>query len=339
MRNPQRFFRPSRVISCVLLVSLSLTLLTFLEVTPTNGQTAPSVPVWNEYIANLPAPHPGCFVANYPNEVWQETQCGPAPTEPMTVGKGNDWAAQTPGPFIGKMEGAFIPSGVTSEKVGTQFNSYSIQLNSNAPFPTSWGGKATTGWVQFIYLNRVAPSPSKGEVYIEYWLLRYHATYGNCPSGVPTKGATNWITSSADCYFNTAMKATPFMKVTKLLYQKFYAYANFKGSGLDEAMFCFTAVTNTCYKHSEKDTLLSLSKHWTWSEFNILGNCCASEAIFNKGASIVVSDILYDQAGNPMITPSCLTPSGWVTAETNNLNLGTCSGVAGSNNILFTESD
>jgi len=326
------------MLACVILVSLGLTVPLLFGVTTMYAQTAPpSFPVWKAYIASLPTPQAGCFVATYPNEVWQQTQCVTPPSEPGTVGNGNDWLAQTSGPKIGQTDGSFIASGITSEKVGTQANSYSIQLNSNINFPVTYHGKKVPGggWEQFYFLNRVAPSPSTGLLFIQYWLYGYHQAYGVCPPYTqnPPRG-TGWMLDSSgnNCYANSATKATPFMKATQLGSQELYGYANFKGK--DEARLCFIP-TKTCYAVSVKDSVLNLYKYWTQSEFNAVGNCCLSQAVFNTGTDIDVVVSIYDQT-ETLIAPTCVL--GGFTGETNNLNLGSCGVLAGAS-ILFNENN
>jgi hypothetical protein len=108
------------------------------------------------------------------------------------------------------------------------------------------------------------------------------------------------------------------------------AYANF--GTLDEDELCISG--GNCYSVTITDGVVNLYQNWQNAEFNIFGYCCGSEANFNSGTSITVVNSLKDQSGN-LITPSCVI-TGY-TAETNNLNLGSCT--ASSGQIAFTESN
>ena len=355
MRNPRQSFGLRQIISCVLVIVLTLTLLPLLQaksVAPLQSQQSPSFPnwtAWQAYVTNLTTPG-GCWVANFPNAVWQPTRCGTPRTEPMTVGSGvydmsgHDWDALAPsGKIIGRSIGTLSTSGLTSENVGGWANSYSLQINSNYGntfgFPVTFHGNKVPGggWQQFIYLNLPSPpNPSSfGEVYIEYWLLGYYATYGKCPpaSQDPPGGGTGWLNNAnTDCYLNTAPVDTPFEPATNLGLLTFIGFANSHPE--DGATLCISG--GACYLDAVngKPGALNLYKHWSESEFNVLGNCCATQAIFNSGTTIHVKNTLQE-AGKPFGLATC--HSGGATAETNNLNLGSCS--SGKTYISFTESN
>jgi hypothetical protein len=108
-------------------------------------------------------------------------------------------------------------------------------------------------------------------------------------------------------------------------------YANF-GSN-DEVNFCVSGVG--CSSISITDQVLNLYLNWQDSEFNVFGYGDGSQANFNQGTTITVTNTLKDQSGN-VIVPSCA--SGGYTGETNNLNLGSCSQNIISGQIVFTES-
>jgi hypothetical protein len=328
---------------------------------------------WHAYMSHNPAPRSmlqslnggGCFEANYPSTTWQEIPCVAAVAPPNhaskgheipshtlatvsmgteTVGNGNDWVAVSPaGTLIGSATGSF-PSvtGLTSETDvcvgpppfctvgGAGHDAYGLQVNTEFPFPVTFYGKATTGWQQFIYSN----APSGGAVWIEYWLMGYHASYLNCPdaSENPPGESGNWFQAGTDCVFNTAGVATPYEPITSLSSLSLEAYANL-GSN-DGAQLCVSG--GSCYLKSLSATVLNLYLHWHQAEFNIVGLINGSQAQFNLGTSITVLNALMDQSGNP-ITPSCI--AGGYTGETNNLNLvaGTCS--SSSAGIVFLENN
>lgn len=170
---------------------------------------------WSKTMRRIPAPQAGCFMASYPNTVWQPTQCTTAPLRPFqpmiapltVVGNGNDWAAQSSSTLIGSSTGSFTVSGLTSEADSLQgANYYSLQDNSNT-FTTSTtytGSKSTTGWQQFILANE--PGNNAGKIFIQYWLINYQSTYGSCPStGPPGAGASPWIPTpdGKNCFANS----------------------------------------------------------------------------------------------------------------------------------------
>jgi len=148
---------------------------------------------WLESISKTPTQGAGCFVATYPNPVWQETQCGaPAsgdetPSHTTTtdsggdgldevVGNGHNYVAESPSTLIGNAIGALANvTGVTSEtdvpcsgvpvvcggKGGQGPNAYSLQLNTQGgiagqgfPVNSPYSDNAkVTGWEQFMFLN------------------------------------------------------------------------------------------------------------------------------------------------------------------------------------------
>jgi hypothetical protein len=97
----------------------------------------------------------------------------------------------------------------------------------------------------------------------------------------------------------------------------------------------FTAGTKA-YSTTGKDSVTYLATAWKQAEFNIIGDGGGSKATFNKGASITVKVAVTHGS---TAAPSCASNAG-TTGETNNLTLGSCSGVSGSTPyIQFTESD
>jgi hypothetical protein len=88
---------------------------------------------------------------------------------------------------------------------------------------------------------------------------------------------------------------------------------------------------------SAPDNLLGLSQSWTQAEFNIVGDCCNSQAVFNNGATLVVRTSLNEGS---KLAPTCVQAG--FTGETNNLNLvGTPTVVPQTAlpSIVFTESN
>jgi len=336
--------RIREILPWAMLLSLSLTLLPLsaaIVVAPMQSPpTFTNWAAWQAYMAKLPTPQTGCFVANYPVAAWQGTQCATAPSETMSVGNGNDWVAKGPsGNLIGQTIGFLTTAGLTSEsdsRKGAHY--YSLQINSNSGFAVTYHGKSTKGWEQFLFdangSSGSCGTTACGLVYIEYWLLGYYAAYGSCPpaSQDPPGGGFGWAKSGSNCYFNTDGALTPFEAATNLSNIGFSGFAG-SAASTDGDMMCSEGVA--CYTLTITDTVLNLYKHWTQSEFNVFGYCCRSQANFNSGTTIDVQTILEKANGASFGTAVCV--KGGFTAETNNLSLGSCS--TGKTYIAFPESN
>ncbi len=310
-----------------------------LTTTSTSNQSiGPNWPDWRTQIAKIQVPRTGCFSASYPSTVWQPTQCATAPLiplrpSPLTVGNGLDEVAQAPsGKFIGSSIGSFQVSGLTSETDSLYgANNYGLQVNSQT-FPTNTaytGGKSTTGWEQFVWINWPYYN-SVGLGYIQYWLLGYYSVYGNCPSTGPPLGSS-WMVYLGDCYANSLGVTTPLEAPTNLASLSLAGFSNYNGGGVDIDMFCISG--GSCYSVSITDQIVNLYLNWQYSESNVFGVGSASQANFNSGTTITVTNTLKDQSTN-VIVPSCVN-TGY-TGETNNLNLGPCSSNS-NGQIVFTE--
>jgi hypothetical protein len=86
-----------------------------------------------------------------------------------------------------------------------------------------------------------------------------------------------------------------------------------------------------------QDNILGLASEWSSGEFNLVGDCCASEAYFNGGSNLTVRLSASNGTTN---APTFATSFIGATAETNNLNLtGSPSTVGGASPaIVFSES-
>ena len=95
----------------------------------------------------------------------------------------------------------------------------------------------------------------------------------------------------------------------------------------------FTSTDGIAYALSE-DSFLSLNLSWQQAEFNVVGNCCYTQAGFNIGSTLVVRTSITDGTAQ---APSCVTNG--TTGETNNLTLfGPCTSSGGTSPaIVFTE--
>jgi len=283
-----------------------------------------------------PVRQTGCFVVKFPSTTWQQVPCQPVTAGPMAPstqatiqpfagnGGGNDpidpIVANSPKTIIGKAQGAFpITSGITYESNNNLLlNAYSLQINSNqfGPIVTYYTDyKSTTGWEQFAY-NSVS-----GEVFMEYWLKGYYATYHQCPTN--TIANEVWRIDGGDCWENDNGGYSQKVPATELGQLVLTAYADYLESGNDQVILCINK--KDCTANSWVDTMLDLYQNWVGTsgggtvQFNVFGDCCGNQANFNLGTSIQVSTSLWDENEKP-ITPVCAR--GGTTAEGNNLNWG-----------------
>jgi hypothetical protein len=290
---------------------------------------------WRDAIAATPTAD-GCFQATFPNMEWESVACTAAPNRafgsprarlsghvadavagPFLVGNGADFALHVPG-LISSSTGSFPQvSGVTTENDGGTRNGYSIQLNSN--FMTGRAAcKGVSGclsWAQFVY------SSEERAVFIQNWLIGI----GSCPN-------STWINAGGgDCFKNSAAVSAPTIAITSLANLKMTGTA--ASGGNDGLTF---ANGSQAFKTSEADTVTGLSGAWHESEFNIIGDGGGSEAVFNRGSSVRVE---ITASSGSTAAPTCISNDG-TTGETNNLNLGPCTGTGGATpNIQFTESN
>jgi hypothetical protein len=308
---------------------------------PATTQPQPSAKTlhdWRRSMSRVPLPKRGCFTSSYPSGNWQEVPCTTAPARPYppargprsdTVGNGVDVSAQVTG-HISEAIGSFDSvTGVTSESGNVdgspppQPNTFSLQLNSSF-FSTSVCNGASIpsqcrGWQQFVYSNA-------GFVFVQYWLLSYNTT---CPAGWNT-----FTTSSGnDCWKNGSNSAVvPVQPIANLVNLSLTGQAN--AGGADTVIM---ATGSNLYSAENDGSILNLALGWQAVEFNIVGDCCLSQAIFNSGSTIVVRTSVDNASPN---APSCL--AGGFTGETNNLNLVQASAAPPMESlpaVVFTQSN
>ena len=301
---------------------------------PATTQAPPtqSLKDWRAGMTQVPLPKKGCFTSSYPSTEWQEVPCTTPPAvpnppargpRPLTVGNGNDVSAEVTG-HISTAVGSFDSvTGVTSEtgeaygETGQIANAFTLQLNSNT-FTTSTcsgAGASCVGWQQFVYSNVSCPNCA----YIQYWLINYDTT---CPGG--------WYTSGSDCYTNSSAVTVPAQTIANLGNLTLMGQAN--SGGMDALIF---STGSTLYAVQAEDSVVYLAQGWKEAEFNIFGDCCAYEAYFNSGSTIVVrTSVDY---GSPS-APSCY--GGGYTGETNNLSFATATTARRGTSpaVVFTES-
>jgi hypothetical protein len=323
-----------RIATGIAIVMGSLLVATLLMPTKVWAQTAPQVAhqptraEWRRSMVKTPT-ESGCFKVSYPNTTWEQVGCSPAPpvpyirahgTPPATVGNGTDSLATVTSGTISLSEGSFpAVSNVTSESEidptsnGPGSNNlgpniFSLQLNTQdfATTACSGGTPYCQGWVQFLY-----SSYTSNGVLIEYSLLYYTTSSNGCPPGwtsyeTPISGQRYYT-----CFFNTSVTSVPSQSFTNL--SALTLTASVTANGNDEVIL---SSDGTLYNLSYPDSTLNLASAWTVSEFNIFGDCCGYEAVFNTGATLIVHTTVDNGTTN---APSCA--SGGYTGETNSLSL------------------
>jgi hypothetical protein len=289
--------------------------------------TKESLEAWRATMSRIPKPKEGCFKATFPKTEWQEVPCVTPPERPYppargprseTVGDGDDWSAQVSGNIFSAVGSFFSVIGVTSESDPSGQSGFALQLNTNTFSTSSCSGAADPaacqGWQQFIYSNA-------GVVFMQYWLLGY----GTCPKG--------WNTFGSDCWKNIPRgTAVPVQNITDLAQLSLTGTAVSGGSDtatLSAGNELFTTPSNP-------DSVLNLAQGWHAAEFNVFGDCCGTEAVFNVGTTIVVKTSVDDGISN---LATCLHQG--FTGETNDLILRDgCTQIGGRPpEILFTESN
>ncbi len=143
-------------------------------------------------------------------------------------------------------------------------------------------------------------------------------------------GGESWNTSGKSCFADTThVTATgnPEFQLSNLGNLPLDGKAV---SGGNDTVILKDRYNSNFRKWSETDTILGLSSQWTQVEANVFGDSNGSEANFNLGTSITVTQSLLGSTGSSF---SC--NGGGTTGESNNLFLGLCSTWA--DGILFTE--
>jgi len=276
---------------------------------------------WRESIVQSDELGEGCFYAAYPSTEWLKVPCAEARNVPSiprispspdTVGNGTDWVAGVSSGLISRSIGSFPKFTSTGEEDGGTPNSYTLQLNTNSQnCPGDPAGCAA--FVQFFY--------GPGEGFFQYWLIGWPTT---CPSGWGT-----YPYNTSYCYLSSPSVSVPAEPVSSVL-ETVKLSVSAKAGGSDRLI---VTVGTEAYTTSMKEGVLKLADAWTESEFNIFGNCCGNEAVFNKGTHIKVKVAVTNGT-----TDAPICESNGLTLEYSNLNLGTCAAMGGTKPyIMFTE--
>jgi hypothetical protein len=313
-----------------------------------SGPDAAVLQNWRALMAKNPSPEQGCFHVSYPSTEWESVACDTSETShhpvrrpatpgaPMTAGDTNDYVIGATG-LINFVYASFPQvSGVTSEQtVGVAAfddegilgaNEYSLQLNTNADLPTFACEQIQNCkvWQQFIYATDYN-TKGKGALFMEYWLLDWGSNKP-CPPNFQTSVSG----SETDCWKNSK-KITPVLDIPAADLGQVLMTASVTAGGNDVLTLTYGA---DLFSVAEPDNELGINAVWNKAEFNVVGDGEGSEADFNAGASINVQIMVEDGSTS---FPLCLPGSG-TTAETNNLNLGTCqAGLITNESIGFTD--
>jgi hypothetical protein len=342
-----------KIVSSVAILMGSLLVTTLLTPTKVSAQAAAQAvqPLtraeWRRSMVKTPT-ESGCFKVSYPSTTWEGVACSPAApvpylvrhgTLPRTVGDGTDSMATVNSGTISASEGSFTAvANVTSESEidptisssGSNVlgaNIFALQVNTQF-FTTaacSTGTSYCQGWVQFLYSSNTGNG-----VFIEYSLLYYTTSSTGCPPGWTAYETPINTQPYYTCFFNTSVSSVPDQSFTNLSELTLTGSATVNGT--DEVIL---STDGTLYKLSYADSTLNLAGAWTSSEFNIFGDCCGYEALFNTGATLVVNTTVDNGTTN---TPSC--SSNGYTGETNSLSLVSpcCPYGGAAPGIVFMES-
>ena len=294
---------------------------------------------WNASMSRVPVPRNGCFRAIPPDTRWEEVPCVPTPVKarrrnqraagPALVGNGVDGMIFVNSGNITSATGSFpTVTNVTNENIGGQNDAYSLQLNSNfvqgASLCNGAQNPATcSAWQQFM-LNSGSPTTSS-YIFIQYWLLNFNNT---CP--------TNWIRSPTsvgnDCVFNSQSTNVPFQPIANLASLKLTA-----SSTSSDVVQVSTGSGLFARSLASVFNLQGIQPGWTGAEFNVVGDCCLTEAVFNTGATITTQLTVVNGNGS---TASPLCVISGTTGETNSLTLvpeSCCPFGSSASGILFTQ--
>jgi hypothetical protein len=293
---------------------------------------------WRDGKAHAPPPEKGCFTLSYPNTQWQEVPCQAPPAHPFLparggpgpsiVGDGDDVVTSVTAGHIALAVGSFDSvTNVTSVNSEFGSNDYSLQLNVNTFSSPLCSNSATPasciGWQQFVYGQFSCNGPC---VFMQYWLIHWGST--TCPNG------WTFFDNGGDdeCYTNSSAvyppQAQPLSNLGNLA-----VIAEANSGGMDTVIF---STGSTLYSVQNNDSVLGLAANWNSFEYNLVGDCCGSEATINNGAAIVVRASV-DNGGSA--APTCLNSFSGFTAETNSLSLAsTPSAQMGTMpSVVFTE--
>jgi hypothetical protein len=199
-------------------------------------------------------------------------------------------------------------AGVASQGGGCTcgLGAYSLQINANF-FSTAACGKNAhcVGWEQLLFFNPLYQHAKVAGLFTQDWLVRTSKTKLTCPPK-----ATGWISIYGDCYYSSPNVDIPKIPITRLDQLS----ASLSASSTGDSVLLTDGTTVYGMKDIQGD-FMQLDKHWTGAEFNVFGDCCGSEAVFNRGSKIAVRLEVDDGS---TASPVCQNNAG-TTGETNSL--------------------
>jgi hypothetical protein len=314
------------------------------------GATADAaVRAWSRGLIRVPLPNAGCFEASYPALAWSRVACTTARLPisrnraigPATVGDGRDFFLSVSPLLISTATGSFPQvTGVTRVKsVGVKSlggvcvcgnDAYTLQLNSNFYQTTTACGKNVRciGWEQLAFANPVTQKEHIGQLFIQDWRITTNKTALKCP---PPK--SGWRANGGDCYYSSNAIDIPKIPIAQL------ADLSLTLSVASSGDSAFFSVGKTVYGMKDlQGDFMELSRNWTGAEFNVIGDCCDSRAVFNPGSTITAS---LEADDGSTAAPICESNRG-TTGETNSLSFVAAPANAPEQqnpSILFTESN
>lgn len=253
------------------------------------------------------------------------------PITNATIGNGNSDYIPTVG--NGNLSGAslsFSMSSYSSESDSAKGAGwYSIQINTNT-FGCTINGKSETCWVQGV-VQMAPPLQHASEMGFWFFLLGagypcpapgYSLSGNNCVFSnivaFPSYDDPKYLASAVLQMWLTSPGGTPYLNLS---------YCGHSGcTGTQSQVLSCGSGSFTCPHLGNQ-----LGQNWGSFEGNVLGYGGGSQANFNSGIKITVTDGVTSS-----YSPSCSKSSADNGGETNNLNLGTCTAYTSS--IVYTES-
>ena len=290
---------------------------------------------WRKQMMQSRDKQPGCYEATYPDKQWHSIPCEAPPAalikKQQRMVKPHD--ARTDGDYIatstGNINSATGALSITNNTYAKGFgyskgqggvnNEFTIQLNTNTFATTECNGHpGCVGWEQFMI-------DSGGSIHIQKWLLNYlNANATTCPFPPQNSGTDG----RGGCYINLANVAFPILP-----------FASFSGYVLEGeaqgSMDFITLFMPSGKMISAPMADFGLAGHWKQAEYNVFGECCGDETIFNPHTHVNVNLTLEDGTNSP---PVCTGHTSFA-AETTNLSKGNCNLAAPPNVGIYFEEE
>jgi hypothetical protein len=237
-------------------------------------------------------------------------------------------------------------------------NIFTLQMNSQSPVNSSDlapfftpacstapnGAAGCSGWEQFLFSTTQGPPPGSGQqstpgapgttpgVFIEYWLYGYGSPCPALPSWATLQGNPSsplWQPGNlpGSCVLNGPVSYFPPQTAADL---PFLVMQSTVTTSTDKVTLA--NINTGAMAVYQEPSALDLAQAWTESEFNVFGDCCATQATFTSPTVLVVQTSIDNMSG---LTPACIANDG-TTGETNDLNFEptaapVCCSIGGSN--------